>query len=174
MVTSAMDEQQALPKLGSSTRTKDFYRKLGAVTAIALILRLYAGFALQTIDPDVIAPRKGTDMAQYHNLASAITDGTYHPTKQGFYFQPFYYGVFLPAIYTIAGKSSDNVIVCQALIGAGTVWLIGILFAGIAGRQAGFLAAVLLALCRTHVFYTPYRLIAVLQCFWMALICVAA
>ena len=53
-----------------------------------------------------------------------MTDGSYTPNERRFYYQSFHYGVFLSVIYATAEKSTDNVIVAQAVIGAAPVWMV--------------------------------------------------
>ncbi len=50
----------------------------------------------------------------------------------------------------------------------------GLAFAGIFGRRAGLIGAALLALCRMHIFYTPFTLIATIQAFWVVALLYAA
>jgi hypothetical protein len=56
------------------------------------------------------------------------------------------------------------------LLGAGTVWLAGLIAAKCFNRRTGLIAAALLALARFHIFYSPFLLIAVLQGFWLTLL----
>lgn len=148
---------------------RHFFALLAATTVLGLLLRLGVGLQLLKTDPSVTRPASVTDMYTYQNFAGKILDGTYS-WKQGFYYQPFYYAVFLPGVYTVFGRQADGVVWVQAFLGAACVWLTGLAFAQLFGRRVGLSAAVLLALCRTHIFYTPYCLIAILQGFWLSFI----
>jgi len=122
----------------------------------------------------VINPIESTDMATYLRLAREICSGQW---PDHFDYQPFYYTVFLPFCRLLGGDSPWPIMVLQSILGAVAVWLTGLTTAQLFGRRAGLLAAVLLALCRTHVFYTPFALFEVLQSFltilllWLALLC---
>gem|GEM_PF-628235 len=152
----------------ASVRTRRFIRLLAGLTVFALLLRLLVCWQLADVD-SVRAPWSGTDMATYRDLATAILRGHF---PDSFYYQPFYYAVFLPAVYAVFGVNHWGPMLVQALLGAATVWLTGWLTARVFGRRAGLAAAGLLALARMHVFYTPFLLIAVLQSFWMTLLTV--
>ena len=150
-------------------RGRRFLYALGAVVLVALLLRGVISAQLCSNYRRVKAPLPQSDAHTYQRLAGEILDGTYD-FDQGFDYQPFYYTVFLPAIYTVSGRGPWGVIVAQALLGALAVGLTGLAFAQLFGRRAALLGAGLLALSRMHVFYTPFTLIAALQSFWMALL----
>ena len=152
-----------------SVRTRRFLRILAALTLFALALRLLVCWQISAAEA-VRDPWSGTDMATYRDLAAAILQGRF---PDSYYYQPFYYAVFLPAVYAVFGVNPWGVMLVQSLLGAATVWLTGLLGARLFGRRAGLAAAVLLALARMHVFYTPFLLMTVLQSFWMILLPVA-
>ncbi|OVE81457.1 hypothetical protein BVY04_03200, partial [bacterium M21] len=127
------------------------------------------GFELRKTYPPVEHPSSQTDNYTYQSYALQIANGEYDYDK-GFYYQPFYYSVFLPLTYKAFGPGTHGVILVQSLLGAASVFLIGLAFAALFGRRTGIFAAVFLALCRFHIFYTPFTLIAVLQSFWISLI----
>lgn len=141
---------------------------LGIIVLAGLLLRLGVGFELYARHAAVTRPGEQTDMATYRDYAQELLDGEYDWSR-GFYYQPFYYSVFLPVAYLAGGRGGAGVVFLQALLGAAAVGLTGLAFASLFGRGPGLLGATLLALSRMHVFYTPYLLIAVLQSFWMAL-----
>ncbi len=155
------------------SRHRRFRFILGAVVLAALVLRLAVSAQLRQTYAPVTQPAPGTDTRTYQTFARQILDGEYD-FSDGFYYQPFYYAAFLPVVYGFCGRGPWGVIICQSLLGAAAVWLTGLAFAHLFGRRAGILAAVLLALCRMHIFYTPFTLIAALQTFWMAAICYCA
>lgn len=146
-----------------------FWTILLVIVAVALIARLVAGMQLHASYTPAAYPHTSTDMATYYDLASKMLQGDY-PYEEGFYYQPFYYAVFLPLVLAVGGGSTVAVVIVQALLGAATVLLIGLTFGLLFGRWAGLVGAGLLALARMHIFYTPFMLIAVLQGFLMALI----
>lgn len=147
-----------------STRT--FYCLLALLFVAAFSLRLATGLELQSTSA-VSDPASTTDMATYRHLADQILA---RKLPDNFYYQPFYYAVFLPIIMFLFGAAALPLIVLQATLGAATVWLSGIVAARIFGRVAGLTAALLLTLYRTHIFYTPFALIAILQSFWVILL----
>ena len=102
-----------------------FLRILLLTALIAFVLRLFVSSELGAINGgynSVYTPSKLTDLATYMNLAQQIVKGQYSGV---FYYQPFYYAVFLPVIYFIC-NSIKAVIFVQSLIGAATVYLAGL------------------------------------------------
>ncbi len=150
----------------SSPRTQQFALVLLVISLFALAIRVVVAVQLSS-HPSVTDPAAVTDMAVYKELSEKILHGEW-PDK--FYFQPFYYAVFLPIVKGLLGTSATPVIGIQALAGALTVWLTGLTAARLFGRKAGVFAAALLAVYNFHIFYTPFHLIAVLQCFWLVLL----
>ncbi|MCP3966822.1 MAG: hypothetical protein GY750_16090 [Lentisphaerae bacterium] len=152
------------------SKHKKFYILLGVLVLIALGLRLVASYEMQScmggLNP-VNCPSKATDMCTYINLAKSIVDGKYTGM---YYYQPFYYAVFLPVIYFIFGFHVWPVIITQALLGAVTVGLTGLTGALMWGRKAGVIAAVLTAFSQMLIFFTPFHMIVNLQAFWLLLI----
>ena len=90
---------------------------LGAIVLVALLLRLAVSSQLLEGYWAVRNPARDTDTGHYQYLAKQILDGTYD-YSQGFYFQPFYYAVCLPAVYTIFGRGPWGVIIVQTVLGA--------------------------------------------------------
>jgi 4-amino-4-deoxy-L-arabinose transferase-like glycosyltransferase len=152
-------------------KTKVYLLVLGLICLAALGLRAWVCAELRQ-HPFVIAPPKATDMATYQTAARQILAGQW---PQSFYHLPFYYAVFLPLVYLVLTPEPLAVMAVQSILGAMTVWLTGLIAARLFGRLAGLAAALLLAISRFHIFYTPFVLIAVLQTFlltlfvWMAL-----
>lgn len=147
-------------------RSRDFLLALGAIVLMALGLRLAVCLQL-CAQPFVEHPAVGTDMETYRRLALQIAQGDL-PTH--FYYQPFYYAVFLPAIYRIAGSGPWGPALAQVALSTAAVWLTGLAAARLFGRRAGLAAAILLALARFQMFYVPFLLLEVLQTFWISLI----
>jgi len=164
MDVTMTDEQSNYSTEQSRVRTRRFLLGLAGVTLLALVLRLAAGIEMART-PAVRSPSSATDMATYARLAEDVRHGRF-PQNEGdhpreFYYQPFYYTCFLPLVHAVFGSEWWGVMVVQAVIGAVTVWWTGLLAARLFGRRAGIWAALALALYRTHIFYTPFRLMAV-------------
>ena len=145
---------------------RTFTIALGAICLLAFVLRGIVCLQLCRV-PLVANPDVVTDMATYRRIAGEIAAGHW-PTH--FYYQPFYYAVFLPLVYMLFGTGPWGPALAQLLLGTAAVWLTGWTGAHLFGRKAGLLAATLLALARLPVFYTPFLLIATLQSFWMILL----
>ena len=154
----------------SKLDSRAFLLWLGGLTLLALILRLVVCLDLSQT-ASVLNPWDGTDMATYRRVATEILGGQ---IPSYFYYQPFYYSVLLPLVFGLFGVGAWGIMTVQALLGSASVWLTGLIAARIFGRRAGLAAAVLLALARFHIFYTPFALMAVLQGFWMVLLAYTA
>ena len=137
------------------------------IFAAALLLRLLVSMQITSGTPSVLRPSPLTDMATYIRLSGEIASGQF---PDHYDYQPFYYTVFLPFARIFSGGSLWGPILLQVLLGAGAVWLVWLGTAMAFGRRAGWAAAILLALNRVHIFYTPFMLLEVLQSFWLALI----
>lgn len=148
-------------------RKNRFLYLLTAVCIAGFLLRLIAGMQLMSSDPAAFAPSSVTDMATYKTLSEQILQGNF---PKEFYYQPFYYAVFLPLIQLLAGPSNFMVVLAQSLCGGLAILLTGLTGARLAGKKAGLIAAVLLALSQLAILYTPYRLIEITQLFWFILL----
>ncbi len=157
----------AAAKFRLLTQGRRFLVVLAGVVFLALLLRTVV--SVQLYDSSAVQrPSVVTDMATYQRLAAAVRAGEW---PEVFDYQPFYYTVFLPLLSFLSPAGHPwPAILGQILLGSGAVWLTGLGAARVFGRRAGILAALLLALSRFHIFYTPYLLLEVLQSFWMALI----
>ncbi|MEA2012451.1 MAG: glycosyltransferase family 39 protein [Verrucomicrobiota bacterium] len=147
---------------------KYFIVLLAGFSVIAFCLRLGVCYELAKKDVQVLRPSAATDMATYKKYSENILAGTY----QGeFYYQPFYYSAFLPAVKLVFGKDSIwALLIVQSLLGALTVYFCGLSAAMLWGRSSGLVAAFLVVFSKILMFYTPYYLIATLQAFWVSLI----
>lgn len=155
---------------------KKFILILLGIAFVALVLRLGASYDLQMGNNGrnaVNNPSPYTDMATYKRLAVLISQGDF---QNPFYinnshkYQPFYNSVFLPLIYLTFGYSVWALIIAQSLLGAATVYLVGLSTAKIWNRDAAFIAAFMAAFSQILILYTPYLLVATLQAFWLVLI----
>lgn len=142
-------------------------RFLWCVAAAVLIgvgLRLWVACDLAAMNDGVnnmLSPAKVTDMATYIDLADKIASGTYSGV---FYYQPFYYVVFLPLIRMI-GVGVWTVAAAQILLGGATIWFAGLIGERLVGRLGGAVAAWLTALSPALMLYVPFHLNETLQTF---------
>ncbi len=147
-------------------RRSSFYLP-AALAAGAFLLRMIAGLQLLRGDPSAFAPPASTDMATYRTISEQILNGHFPDV---FYYQPFYYSVFLPLAQCLTGPSGFMVVLAQSLCGAAAVWFAALSGWILGGKRAGIFAGLLLALSGLAVLYTPYRLIAVSQLCWFTLL----
>ena len=150
-----------------STGDRKFLIFNGIIALAGLLIRLLAGFQLYRGDGRVATPPEVTDMWTYLHLSREILSGD---VPREFYYQPFYYSVFLPIVRIFSKDSVIPVIIAQSLCGAAAVFLAGLIAARIAGKKAGYIAASLLALSQICILYTPYALLETMQSFWLILL----
>ena len=117
------------------TKNKFFFT-LSLISLVGFLLRIAISVELVSSYSLVTEPSDLTDIYTYQKLSRQILDGSYD-FSQGFYYQPFYYTIFLPLIYKIGGITPWSVVIAQSILGFGIVWLIGITFAQIFGKAAG-------------------------------------
>ena len=131
---------------------------------LALALRLFTAWEISRGEfaSSIFMPSKFTDLRTYMILAQQVAEGTF---EGPFYYQPFYYSVFLVICRWLSGASVWGVVIAQAVLGAFTAMIAGMSGALIAGRKAGVITAYLTALCSILIFYTPFHQIATLQAF---------
>ena len=142
---------------------------VAAAVLVGVALRLWVAFDLAAMNGGVnnmLSPAKVTDMATYIDLADKIASGRY---SGEFYYQPFYYAVFLPLI-RILGGGMWTVVVVQILLGGATVFLSGLIGEKLVGRLGGALAAWLTALSPALMLYAPFHLNETLQAFNLTLL----
>lgn len=149
---------------------KNYRRNLVIISAAALLLRLI--FVFETAFSGggrnaMLTPSPLSDLHTYWRLSGEIISGTF---SGEFYYQPFYYAVFLPLLRLVSGDSIIFVAVVQAVLGAATVYLAGICAGWIFSRGAGYVTAVLCALSSPLILYTPFLQNETLQIFNFALI----
>ena len=146
---------------------RKFLLILGIISFCAFLIRIQVCRELLAADPQVASPSLVTDMYTYKTLSAEIADGSY---AKVFYYQPFYYTVFLPAVRKLFGNGIWAFLIIQSILSALTVWFTGLAGAYAGGRRAGIIAALLLCFSTILILYVPYMLIATLQGFWVALI----
>lgn len=144
---------------------KRFWGILWGVVFIGFLVRLTVSFQLKSYDPAVTAPPAISDMATYVKLAEDILKGILPPT---FYYQPFYYSIFLPMARFFGGEI--GLILFQSLLGAGIIFLAGKNTLYVTGSRYGGLAgAFLCAFSAILIYFTPYALLELLQAFLIIL-----
>lgn len=153
--------------MNNGKRKKWFFPALLIICGIAFLIRLQVCRELKNADSQVVNPSVYTDMYTYKDYSEKIVKGQYDKT---FYYQPFYYAVFLPVIKKVFGFNVWPVMLCQILISIATIWLSGMMSARLWGRASGIITALLLTFSSIMILYVPYYLIATLQAFWVTLI----
>ncbi len=148
-----------------SKNRQRFFRTLLGISVVALLLRLVISWELGTLNyglNSVFAPSPLSDLATYIKLAKDMANFRYSGV---FYYQPFYYAVFLPAIYIVTNGSVWAVIIIQSLLGAATALLAGLASGRLFGKVAGYVAATLVAISTPLLLYTPFHQNETLQTF---------
>ncbi|MFA6290619.1 MAG: glycosyltransferase family 39 protein [Victivallales bacterium] len=146
---------------------KHFYIFLVIIAFAGFLLRMQVCRELLDSDIQVSHPSSGTDMATYKELSERIMKGEY---AEAFYYQPFYYAVFLPLAHKVIGQGIWPVMFAQAFLSALTVFFAALSSAMLWGRRAGVVTAFLTAFSAVLVLYVPYHLIETLQAFWITMI----
>ena len=156
-------------KRGIPHSRRRFWLFLGLLAVLGAVLRLVVAFEFAAIDGganNMLSPSKVTDMATYIDLARRIASGTY---SGEFYYQPFYYAVFLPLIYLLGG-GVWTVVVVQCLLGGATVWFAGLSAERLFSRFGALAAAFLVAVSTPLLLYAPFHLNETLQTFNLTLL----
>ena len=144
------------------------YCFLWGITIAGMILRLIVSFELLQNDPATSDPMKESDMATYIRIADGILQGKFPDT---FYYQPFYYTIFLPLCYLFSSSSGSLVTaILQTLLGGGIIFLAGKCAMRTAGALAGVFTALLAAFSSILIYFTPYALLEILQAFFIILL----
>ncbi len=147
-----------------------FARLLWSIAGVAFLLRLVVSWELASWNGgrnSVFFPSPLSDLHTYMELARQAAAGNF---TGEFYYQPFYYAVFLPSLYLVSGTSTYAVILAQALLGAFAVYFAGRCGAEIWSRRAGLWAAGLAAVSTPLLLYTPFSQNETLQSFLLALL----
>lgn len=149
----------------SSRKGGTVFPYLELIALGAFLVRFIVSWQLIRHDPAVTAPSSITDMKTYLELADGILRGIF---PKNFYYQPFYYAVFLPLCRIFGGVWL--LALAQSLLGGVSVWLAGLCAQFCGGRKAGIFGALLAACCAISIYFTPYALLEVLQAFWIVLL----
>ena len=157
------------PESRKFTLTRRLFLSLvSAAVPVGVALRLWVAFDLAAVNGglnNMMLPSKVTDMATYIDLADKIASGAY---SGEFYYQPFYYAVFLPLV-RICGGGVWTVAVLQILLGGATILLAGLIGEKLVGRFGGAVAAWLTALSPALMLYAPFHLNETVQAFNLTL-----
>lgn len=127
-----------------------------SVILLALILRAVCCFELASFNNmanAVFSPSKATDLATYMRLAQEIARGGFPET---FYYQPYYYAVFLPAIL-LSGGGTLSVVIIQTVCGVLAAVFAMLAALRYAGKKAAVFAGILVATSVPLILYTPYH-----------------
>ena len=151
----------------SAISRRSWHIALYGAGILALIWRLIAAYEIASgsFAFAIFSPAKATDLYTYMVLAEEVATGKF---SGPFYYQPFYYSIFLVLCRWLSGASVWGVVFIQSLLGAATAVIAGLSAARLGGRLAGIISAYLTALCTILVFYTPFHQIATLQTFNLA------
>lgn len=156
---------------GDTPEEKRFRKILFFISIAALLLRGVAAFEMACAGNGInnmLTPLPTSDLATYMKLGKEISQGK---LPEVFYYQPFYYAVFLPVIYFICGKFSIlAVIVVQTLLSSATVYLAGMCGAKVFNRRAGIIAAAAAAISSPLILYVPYHQNETLHCYLLTLL----
>lgn len=150
----------------SSRKGGTVFPFLPFIALIAFGIRFAVSCQLIAADPAASAPSAITDMRTYMDIADQILKGC---LPQTFYYQPFYYAVFLP-LCRLLTPSPYMLALVQSLLGAAAVYLAGRSAQLICGRRCGLWSALLCCFCALHIYFTPYALLELLQSFWTVLL----
>jgi len=157
---------------GKSVPGGFFVRILIGITVIAWILRLVAAWEMSRAGGGInnmFTPPETSDLATYMQLGRECAAGNFPRT---FYYQPYYYAVFLAAVNWIFGAhlAVYAVIFLQSMLSAATVFLTGLCGRKIFSPHAGLVAAGLVALSTSLILYVPYHQNETLQTFHLILL----
>lgn len=152
------------------TRGRNFRILLGVIALGAFLLRLAVARELGAVNGgvnSVFTPSPATDLHTYMRLAESVFSGNFHEV---FYYQPFYYAVFLPAVRLVAGAGVWKVVIAQCLLGGLSAYLAGLAGAMLFGRRAGAAAALFTAVSVPLLLYAPFHQNETLQTFNIVLL----
>ena len=110
---------------------------------LSLAVRVFAAYQMYESVPGVQEPIAATDMDTYIKYGKQFKEGTYTEFQSAYYYQPFYSAVFLKGLFTVFDDSIFSIVMAQALLGALTVLLTGLIGSLLCGRKVGLGAAVI-------------------------------
>lgn len=155
---------------GNDTFRRFFIKYLWLIAAGAFLLRMGTAWEFSSINGgcnNMLMPPEASDLHTYIKLGREIARGIF---PKEFYYQPFYYGVFLPVIYLCTDFSLWAVVTVQAFLGGATTFLAGLAGKELFGRSAGLIAALFTAISTPLLLYAPFHQNETLQCFNLTLL----
>ena len=155
---------------GTSFFRRFFIPLLWSIALLGFLLRLGTAIEFSGINGganNMLSPPSVSDLRTYITLGSEIARGIF---PKEFYYQPFYYAVFLPVIYLLSGTSLWAVAVIQCVLGGFTVLFAGLTARELFGRIAGVLAAFFTAISTPLLLYAPFHQNETLQAFNLTLL----
>ena len=147
-----------------------FITALLLISGAAFLLRMGVALEFSAINGgnnNMLSPPTVSDLHTYIKLGKEIARGTF---PQEFYYQPFYYAVFLPVIYLCSNFSIWAVVTIQSLLGGATAFLAGLTGRELFGKTAGLIAAAFTAISTPLLLYAPFHQNETLQCFNLTLL----
>ena len=157
---------------GQDTGERRFRRVLFFISIGALLLRGIAAFEMACAGNgmnNVLTPQTTSDLATYMRLGQEIASGK---LPEVFYYQPFYYAVFLPVLRWVSGPLYMVVVISvQALLSAATCYLAGMCAEKIFSRRAGVIACFCCAVSSPLILYVPYHQNETLHTYLLTLLC---
>lgn len=166
-----MDKSISTTAAGRDISGGFFIRILSVITLAGWLLRAISAWEMASAAGginNIFTPPPTSDLATYMTLARECAAGNF-PSE--FYYQPYYYAVFLALIYFVFGSVSIYaVIFIQSLISAATIFLTGLCGRKIFSERAGILAAVMVAVSSSLILYVPYHQNETLQTFHLILL----
>ncbi|MBQ4329986.1 MAG: glycosyltransferase family 39 protein [Lentisphaeria bacterium] len=163
--------QEKSETAGKKSRSGGFFVKyLWGITIVALVLRLVASWEMAHAADginNVLTPLPTSDLATYMKLGKECAAGNFPET---FYYQPYFYAVFLVFCNFISGSAVAVFIVLQALLSSATVFLTGWCGKKVFNEKAGLIAAGLTAVSSSLILYVPFCQNETLQTFHLILL----
>lgn len=148
-----------------------FFSRLLIVALFGLLIRVVAALEIgcSPWGASMFFPDRQCDMATYITLAQEIAGGKFHGV---FYYQPFYYAVFLVPFYLfLSGKAAVIAVVAtQIILSAATILLIGSSAKRIFGSRAALFTAIYAALSPVLIMYCSFVLNETLEAFLLSLL----
>ncbi|MCJ7776731.1 MAG: tetratricopeptide repeat protein [Sedimentisphaerales bacterium] len=139
-------------------------KELGIVVGIFLLalgvrlLYLYESSANPSFETPIV------DSAMYNNMARAVASGK--PMSDDFFWQPFFYPVFLSVIYSVSNSSITCAKIIQVLLGSIICSLTYLLGKRIFSRGAGIIAAIMTTFYGPLIFLEGELVVNSLETLW--------
>ncbi len=143
---------------GQDAAERHFRKMLFFISIGALLLRGTAAFEMACAGNGInnmLTPQTTSDLATYIRLGKEISSGK---LPEVFYYQPFYYAVFLPVLRWVSGPFyMVAVIAVQTLLSSASCYLAGMCAEKIFSRRAGVITCLCCAISSPLILYVPYH-----------------